>query len=56
MSFRPLDGRVQVKRLEEKQQTPGGIIIPDIAKEIPTEARIIAIGPGAPGNNTIIVR
>ena len=49
MSFRPLHDRVLVKRLEEQEQTPGGIIIPDIAKEKPTEARVIAVGPGALG-------
>jgi chaperonin GroES len=49
MRFRPLHDRVLVKRLEEQEQTPGGIIIPDIAKEKPTEARIITVGPGALG-------
>ena len=49
MSFRPLHDRVLVKRLEEQEQTPGGIIIPDIAKEKPTEARVIAVGTGALG-------
>ena len=49
MRFRPLHDHVLVKRLEEKEQTPGGIIIPDIAKEKPTEARVVAVGPGTPG-------
>ena len=49
MSFRPLHDRVLVKRFEEQEQTSGGIIIPDIAKEKPTEARVIAVGPGALG-------
>ncbi|MFA9476219.1 MAG: co-chaperone GroES [Filomicrobium sp.] len=49
MRFRPLHDRVLVKRFEEQEQTSGGIIIPDIAKEKPTEARVIAVGPGALG-------
>jgi len=49
MSFRPLHDRVLVKRLEEQEQIPGGIIIPDIAKEKPTEAHVIAVGTGSLG-------
>lgn len=49
MRFRPLHDRVLVKRFEEQEQTSGGIIIPDIAKEKPTEARVIAVGPDALG-------
>jgi chaperonin GroES len=35
-----------VKRLEEKEQVQGGIIIPDTAKEKPQEAKVLAVGPG----------
>jgi chaperonin GroES len=35
-----------VKRLEEKEQMQGGIIIPDTAKEKPQEATVLAVGPG----------
>jgi chaperonin GroES len=35
-----------VKRLEEKEQVQGSIIIPDTAKEKPQEAKVLAIGPG----------
>jgi len=46
MSFRPLHDRVLVRRVEENAKTPGGIIIPDTAKEKPQEGEIIAAGPG----------
>ncbi|ESR27486.1 co-chaperone GroES [Lutibaculum baratangense] len=47
MSFRPLHDRVLVKRVEEEQKTSGGIIIPDTAKEKPSQGEVIAVGPGA---------
>jgi chaperonin GroES len=46
MSFRPLHDRVLVERLESEEKTPGGIIIPDTAKEKPMEGRVIAVGSG----------
>ena len=46
MKFRPLHDRVVVKRLEGEEKTKGGIIIPDNAKEKPSEGMIIAVGPG----------
>jgi chaperonin GroES len=47
MKFRPLHDRVVVKRIEEEAKTPGGIIIPDTAKEKPQQGEVIAVGPGA---------
>src|SRR5690606_19383152 len=47
MRFRPLHDRVVVKRVEERQKTAGGIIIPDTAKEKPQEGEVVAVGPGA---------
>ncbi len=47
MSFRPLHDRVLVKRIEAEEKTAGGIIIPDSAKEKPSEGEIIAVGEGA---------
>jgi len=47
MHFRPLHDRVLVKRLDEDEKTSGGIIIPDTAKEKPSEGEVIAVGPGA---------
>jgi chaperonin GroES len=46
MNVRPLHDRVIVKRIEEKEQIQGGIIIPDSAKEKPMEGEVIAAGPG----------
>ncbi len=55
MKFRPLHDRVVVKRIEQETKTPGGIIIPDTAKEKPQEGEIIAVGPGARGEDGKIV-
>ena len=46
MKLRPLHDRVVVKRVEEKEQIRGGIIIPDSAKEKPQEGEVIAVGQG----------
>jgi chaperonin GroES len=46
MSIRPLHDRVVVKRLENEKTTPGGIVIPDNAKEKPITAEVIAVGNG----------
>jgi chaperonin GroES len=46
ISIRPLHDRILAKRIEEKEQIRGGIIIPDTAKEKPLEAEIIAVGNG----------
>ena len=47
MKFRPLHDRVLVRRVEQEEKTAGGIIIPDTAKEKPTEGEVVAVGPGA---------
>jgi chaperonin GroES len=47
MQFRPLHDRVVVRRIEEDERTPGGIIIPDTAKEKPQQGEVVAAGPGA---------
>ena len=46
MKFRPLHDRVVVKRIEAEDKTTGGIIIPDGAKEKPSQGEITAVGPG----------
>lgn len=46
MKIRPLQDRVLVKPLEEKETKRGGIIIPDTAKEKPMEGKVIAVGNG----------
>ena len=47
MKFRPLHDRVVVRRVESEEKTAGGIIIPDTAKEKPSEGEILAVGAGA---------
>ena len=51
MGFRPLHDRVLVRRVEAEEKTAGGIIIPDTAKEKPMEGEIVAVGPGARGED-----
>jgi chaperonin GroES len=46
MNIRPLQDRILVKRVEEKSETEGGIIIPDAAKEKPQEGVVVAVGNG----------
>ncbi len=41
-----LQDRIIVKRIEEKETSKGGIIIPDTAKEKPQEGKVIAVGKG----------
>jgi chaperonin GroES len=51
MKFRPLHDRVVVKRIDAEEKSAGGIIIPDTAKEKPSEGEIIAVGPGGRDEN-----
>ena len=46
MAFRPLHDRVLVRRIEAEEKTAGGIIIPDSAKEKPSEGEIVSVGEG----------
>lgn len=46
MNLRPLDDRIIARRIKADEKSPGGIFIPDIAKDKPTEAEVIAVGPG----------
>ena len=46
MQFRPLHDRVSVKRIDAEEKTAGGIIIPDSAKEKPSQGEILSVGPG----------
>jgi chaperonin GroES len=46
IKFRPLHDRVLVRRVDSEEKTAGGIIIPDTAKEKPSEGEILAAGPG----------
>ena len=47
MALKPLHDRVLVKRTESEEKTAGGLIIPDSAKEKPSEGEVVACGDGA---------
>jgi len=47
MEFTPLHDRVVVRRIEGEEKTKGGLIIPDTAKEKPSEGEVVAVGEGA---------
>ena len=49
MKLRPLHDRILVQRVKEEEKTKGGIIIPDTAKEKPSEGKVIAAGNGKLG-------
>ncbi|MBT8472496.1 MAG: co-chaperone GroES [Marinicaulis sp.] len=55
MAFRPLHDRVLVRRIDEDEKTAGGIIIPDTAKEKPSQGEVLAVGSGARGDDNEIV-
>ena len=55
MKFRPLHDRVLVKRLESDEKTKGGIIIPDTAKEKPSEGKVVSVGSGVRGEDGKLV-
>jgi chaperonin GroES len=44
--LKPLEDRVVVKPIEEEETTISGLVIPDTAKEKPTEGEVMAVGPG----------
>ena len=46
MNLKPLGDRLVVKVLHNDEQTEGGIVLPDTAKEKPTEGEVIAVGTG----------
>ena len=46
MKLKPLLDRVVIKRVEEENKTAGGIIIPDTAKEKPSQGIVVSVGPG----------
>jgi len=51
MNLKPLADRVVVKPMEEEDKTPGGIILPDTAKEKPMRGEVVAVGPGKLGED-----
>ena len=56
MSLRPLHDRILVERLDEaEQQSSGGIIIPDSAKEKPQQGKVVAVGNGKKKDDGTVV-
>ncbi len=51
MQLVPLEDRVVVKLLEQEDKTASGIVLPDTAKEKPTKAEVVAVGPGKHDDN-----
>ncbi|NBZ88326.1 co-chaperone GroES [Stagnihabitans tardus] len=51
MAFKPLHDRVLVKRIQSEDKTKGGLIIPETAKEKPSEGEVISVGAGARKDN-----
>ena len=47
MQFTPLHDRVLIRRIEGEEKTKGGLIVPDTAKEKPSEGEVISVGEGA---------
>jgi len=46
MQIKPLGDRILVEALDAKEVSKSGIIIPDTAKERPSEGKVVAVGPG----------
>jgi len=55
MNFRPLHDRVVVRRVDSETKSAGGIIIPDSAAEKPQQGEVIAVGPGARGDDNELI-
>jgi chaperonin GroES len=55
MNIRPLNNRVLIKRIEELSRTPGGLFLPDTAKEKPIEGEVLAVGEGRVDDNGKLV-
>jgi chaperonin GroES len=56
MKFRPLHDLVVVKRMEAEEKTAGGIILPDTAKEKPSQGEVTAVGPGGRDESGKLIR
>ena len=46
VTIKPLDDRIVVTRLDAESKTTGGILLPENAKEKPTQGKVLAVGPG----------
>ncbi|KAJ6645056.1 Co-chaperonin GroES, partial [Pseudolycoriella hygida] len=54
MSFIPLHDRIAVEPIQQEEKTPGGIIIPDTAKEKPVRGKVVAVGKGIKSESGVI--
>lgn len=54
MKIRPLADKVVVKRSKSEERTPGGIVLPDGAKEKPRQGEVLAVGPGRRENGETV--
>ncbi len=54
-TLKPLNDRLVVKAVKAEEKTSGGIILPDAAQEKPTEAEVVAVGPGKVLDNGKVV-
>ena len=46
LKLKPLGSRVVIKALEREEMTKSGIVLPDTAKEMPQEGKVLSVGPG----------
>lgn len=46
MTLKPLGNRLVVEPIEEEEMTPGGIMLPETAKEKPQRGTVLSVGPG----------
>jgi len=54
MQVKPLADRIIIKPLDAEQKTPGGIFIPDNAKEKPQKGTVLAAGPGKTNESGVV--
>lgn len=47
MSFRPLFDRILIRRVDSQERTPGGLFLPESAKEKPLQGEVLAVGNGS---------
>lgn len=56
MKLKPLEDRIVIKRVATQERSPGGIIIPDAAKEKSIEAEVVAVGTGRVFDNGTVAK
>ena len=55
MQFKPLHDRVVIEAIDREEKTAGGIIVPDTAQEKPMQGKVLATGPGARGEDGVLI-